>query len=881
MRLAYRLSLVACLSLAVAAFWFAPALLSLDQVGLETLAGIAQLGVPTVAAIGCFVAARRSEGDDRVAWRSFGIGATLYLVGNVAYAYFALTGTVPPFPSPIEAFYLLMALVFAHGMFAYAKVRSRVGRTELLNFILIYCAVTLASLFGLGNSLGQSVLSPFGTIVGFLYPALWFSAAASGLISLLLYDHGRKAFPLALMVLAVLAESAADYSYVLALMDGTYQLGGISQLLWVASALLIAGAALDQIVLSRSEEPAAEVRRRPIRGGVQAAVPAAAVGTILLFGSFTGALGSGAYVWLSAALAVIFAIVTGFREHWIIHTQRALRNEVEGSRADLEKSQERIRSVLESTSDNVLVLDHDWNVAYFNQRAMQTIAQPDTLRIGVSIWELFPNAATSGEGDRYKAAVASREPVEFEHYLPDEDIWVGINAYPTPDGISIFFRDITAQRRAREEIAHMARHDPLTGLGNRLLFQEMLSQALSSGQPVATLMLDLDHFKEVNDTLGHPVGDAVLIETARRLRSCLRPQDSIARLGGDEFAVIVAGYSGRTELLRLSQRLLDSAMAPHLIDGLTVRVGASAGIAMAVLGKDDADRVFKNADIALYIAKTEARGTSCFFDPTMEAQLQQRQALRADLTEALSRNQFELVYQPLVDLQRDRVCGFEALLRWRHPVQGMVPPSVFIPIAEDSGLMTAIGDWVLKAACEEASSWPNDISVAVNLSPKQFGDTTLADKIAMILDTTGCAPQRLEVEITESVLLKDDNANLLTLRRLRELGIRIALDDFGTGYSSLGYLQRFPFSKIKIDRSFIDGLPDNDESQAIVRSVIGLGKALGMRVTAEGVETEAQLEWIRGGCDEAQGYLLSRPVSPDRIAGLIAEMHHGGKRLAS
>lgn len=878
MGLVPRLAIFACFSILIAAFWLVPA----GSTDMASVIGALQLAGSGIAAGCCFLAAARSREDDRKAWRAFGLGSTLYLIGNLGYMVVSMLGIDPGFPSLLEAIFLAMALVFASGMFSYAKLRGRISRIDLLNFILIYCAVTLASLFGLANGLGQSILSPLGTLVGFLYPALWLSVAASGCISLLLYDHGRKAFPLMLMVIALFAEAGADYRYVLALMDGTYQLGGSTQLLWMVSTALIAWAGLDHTALAKSGMPEGEpLRRRTDRGIAQATVPAMAVATILLAGSATGALGSGPYAWLSGAMAAIFAVVTGLREHWIIQTQRQLRAVVEKGRVDIERNRERIRSVLESTNDSVLVVDHDWKVIYFNRRLVQIIKEhPENLHIGASIWELFPRAETTGEAAQYRKAVETGQPVEFELFLPDQRMWLGINAYPTPDGLSIFTRDISESRRVREEINHMAHHDPLTGLGNRLLFQEVLAQAMASGNSVATMVLDLDHFKEVNDTLGHPVGDAVLIETARRLQACARPQDTLARLGGDEFAVIVAGYKGRTELITLAQRFIDAAIEPHQIEGLTVRVGASAGIAMAVAGRDDAAQVFKNADIALYIAKSDARGAYCFFEPSMEAGMQQRQALRADLAAALDRNEFELEFQPLVDLKRGKVCGFETLVRWRHPIQGPISPAVFIPLAEDSGLMIGIGDWVLRQACLEAQKWPTDISLAVNLSTKQFGDAALADKIAAILEFTGFAPERLELEITESVLLKDDKANLLTLRKLRQLGIRIALDDFGTGYSSLGYLQRFPFSKIKIDRSFIDGLPDNDESQAIVRSVIGLGQALGMRVTAEGVETQAQLDWVRNGCDEAQGYLLSRPVTPAQIAGVIAEIDGGRRQLA-
>jgi len=460
--------------------------------------------------------------------------------------------------------------------------------------------------------------------------------------------------------------------------------------------------------------------------------------------------------------------------------------------------------------------------------------------------------------------------VRFELFVEDRAVWLGIEAYPTSDALSIFFRDISEQRRTREEMRHMAQHDSLTGLANRALFNQRLSEALAGEGNVAVLLLDLDHFKEVNDTLGHPVGDTVLLGTASRLRRCVGQGDTVARLGGDEFAVIVTGYAEVAEVRRLAKRIIDAANKPHEVAGEAVLVGASAGISLS--GTRDPERLLKEADIALYVAKGEARGSFRIFEPAMEAGLNERQALRADLRLGLERNEFELHYQPIVDLKRGKVCGFEALLRWRHPRHGMIPPDRFIPLAEETGLILAIGDWVLNTACAEAAHWPEHISIAINLSTRQFRDNNLVDMISHALDRSGLAPSRLELEITESVLLKDSRANLITLRRLRENGIRIALDDFGTGYSSLGYLQRFPFSKIKIDRSFTSGLPQSEESQAIVRSVIGLGQALGMRVTAEGVENAAQLDWIRSGCDEAQGFFLSKPVPPDRVPELIERL---------
>ncbi len=879
MKPAYRIAIAGCYAAAMALFWFGPGLLGLDVEGRLYWAAAAQLGGPLVAAVFCAMAAWRSHDGDRTAWLCFAAGASIYVLGNLCYLYWGVIGYDPVFPTWPDAAYFVMAMCFAAGIVSYGRLRARTNPVQVQNFILIYCAIALASLMLLHPAIAASQLNAQGTTLAFLYPALWFSVAVSGLLSVLIYDQGRKSFAMWLLILGFGAEAAADVRYVLALMDGTYQLGGLTQMLWVASAGLVGWAGLEQMAVASGGPVALPRRRSRSRSVAQAVVPAAAVGVVLVTAALTGALAHGPYMWVAAVLAVVFSVVAGFREHWVIQFQRQLRGDAEESRERLTQSEARLTRVLESTSESVLVLDHDWNVAYYNHRAKQTIGKPQLLRIGISVWELFPNAATSGEGDHYKRAVATGEPAEFEIFVEDRQVWLDIHAYPSQDGLSIFFRDVSDRKRAHDEIVHMAHHDALTGLGNRLMFQTRLAAAIGDGQDVTVLLIDLDHFKEVNDTLGHPVGDAVLIRTAERLRDCLPAGTTIARLGGDEFAVILVNEESRYDVGLLASRILDVASAPYLIEGQSVRVSACIGIAVGSL-HEPPDEVFRDADIALYAAKSDMRGGFRFFEPAMEVSLQQRQSLRADLAMALERGEFHLVYQPLVDTRTGAVSGFEALLRWGHPQRGPIPPDVFIPVAEESGLIVPIGEWVLRTAAAEACNWADGITIAVNLSPRQFADGDLAPLVERVLAETGLPAQRLEIEITESVQLTGSNSNVETLQRLRNLGVRIALDDFGTGFSSLAYLQRFAFSKIKIDRSFVSGLPESGESRAIVRSVIGLGRALGMRVTAEGVETEGQFDWVKDDCDEAQGYYLSRPVPAAEIAGLVARLEEDVPRRA-
>jgi diguanylate cyclase (GGDEF)-like protein len=457
----------------------------------------------------------------------------------------------------------------------------------------------------------------------------------------------------------------------------------------------------------------------------------------------------------------------------------------------------------------------------------------------------------------------------------------------TPDGRSIHIvnepladggwvathEDITERRRAEERITHLAHYDALTDLPNRALFHEQLKRELPHIAPdrqLAVLYIDIDEFKRVNDSLGHLIGDELLKSMAASLNACAQESDFVARLGGDEFAIVQTGVRNRTEVVDLVNRIFEAIRAPYECLGHQVTTDASIGIALAPRDGTDVDQILKNADLAMYAAKSAGRHTYRFFEPAMDAQVRARRVLEMDLRQAISDGDLEVYYQPCLNLQDNRITACEALLRWQHHERGMISPAEFVPIAEETGLINPIGEWVLTTACMEAVKWPDDISLAVNVSPVQFKSGTLALKVIAALASSGLAASRLELEITEAVLIRDDDAALAILHQLRAIGVRIALDDFGTGYSSLSYLKRFPFDKIKIDRCFITDIAEPEGSAGIVQAVVNIAAERHMTTTAEGVETSQQQELLRAlGCSEMQGYLFSAPKPAAEIERLL------------
>jgi diguanylate cyclase (GGDEF)-like protein len=559
--------------------------------------------------------------------------------------------------------------------------------------------------------------------------------------------------------------------------------------------------------------------------------------------------------------------------------ERMLRTEVKAH-----QKTEQLRLTLDHMNQGIMLVTRDHQIPIINERCAQLLElPPQTIENPPRFDDLFKGAG----GGVVEGMIPSPQAVldlagagrmsVCECRTTNGKV-IEVRSECLPDGSVLHtFADITKRCEAEAHIARLAAEDPLTGLPNRRVFSAALDQI--SGQRLASqqntefavLFLDLDRFKAVNDTLGHRIGDLLLQEVAKRLESSLGSNSVLARLGGDEFAVIVPTFVSRVALEASALRLAKAVSEPYEIDGHRVCTNVSIGIAVGPGDGESVDDLLMAADLALYAVKASGRGAYRFYDKSMNEELSHRRQIEMDLREAVARNELSLHYQPIIDLQRNVVTGFEALARWRHPVRGMIPPGMFITVAEDTGLILPLGEWALTEACRRANEWPSHLRISVNLSPVQFSAPNLYDTIAGTLAASGLAPDRLELEITERIFMENSERTLAILHQLKDLGVRISMDDFGTGYSSLSYLRSFPFDKIKVDRTFVSGLTEGDEHAAIVRAVVSLARALGMMTTAEGVETSDQQRSVAAlGCDEAQGFLFSAPVPVEKVPEILA-----------
>jgi diguanylate cyclase (GGDEF)-like protein len=581
-------------------------------------------------------------------------------------------------------------------------------------------------------------------------------------------------------------------------------------------------------------------------------------------------------VGVASLSALIVAVIL-----WLIIRQLSRQHHLSQRRLALEK--QRLDTAVNNMTQGLLFFDSAQRLVICNQRYVEMFGvSREVIKPGCTFRDLLLHRQQTGtftdDVDEYCNYIDGKlaEGEAFQRILVTADgRSIQVLYQPLADGGWVTtLEDFTERKQAEERIAHLAHYDPLTDLPNRALFRDHLERELrkiSRGGQLAVLYIDIDEFKSVNDSLGHPVGDELLKTVASRLARCVRECDFVARLGGDEFAIVQTAVKTPSDVMDLVIRIFEAVRAPAECLGHQLVTDASIGIALAPRDGTDLDQLLKNADLAMYGAKSDGRRTYRFFERDMDARVRARRTLELDLRRAIADGEFEIEYQPVVDLGSGAVSGCEALLRWRHPRRGMIPPAEFIPVAEDTGLIGQLGEWVLNEACAEAARWPDHVRLAVNVSPVQFRNHTLALHVASALAASRLDANRLELEITEAVLIRDDEAALAILHQLRAIGVRIALDDFGTGYSSLSYLQRFPFDKIKIDRCFVDDLGDPGGSSSIVQAVVNIATARHMTTTAEGVETEAQREALRAlGCTEMQGWLFSKAVPAAEIRRMLA-----------
>jgi diguanylate cyclase (GGDEF)-like protein len=552
--------------------------------------------------------------------------------------------------------------------------------------------------------------------------------------------------------------------------------------------------------------------------------------------------------------------------------------------ARFEQQANRFDVALNNMSHGLCMLDPQDRLQVWNERFLELLnLKQSSIHVGMRLPWLLRHSIKAGN---HRGKTPKTVFNEFAQGLrqaryeqvqtsPDGEKVIALSRRIMADGGSVvILEDITERKRAQERINYLARYDELTGLANRTQFREeigsMLSAARRRESHIALHLIDLDRFKTINDTLGHPVGDKLLIEVASRLRAVIRPGDMITRFGGDEFVIVQTRAEHRQDAETLAQRIVKAIADPFEIDGHRIDIGASIGIALASADGTDVDQLLKKADMALYAAKRGGRGNHQFFAAEMEEAIQVRRTLELDMREALASNQFGIVFQPLVDLQTGKATACEALVRWYHPLRGTILPSIFIPVAEETGMIIELGQRILELACVEASSWPNNIKVSVNLSPVQFKNPSLVLHVASALAKSGLRAQRLDLEITERLLLEESEETLIAMQQLKDLGVNMSLDDFGTGYSSLNYLRKFPFSKIKIDQSFIRDKDTERDARAIIKAVANLGASMEKVVVAEGIETEEQMNMVkRLGCHEGQGYFFGAPMTGEEVAAKL------------
>ena len=855
----------------------------------QSLCNIGTVLMSLAASVACLARARQAHNGMRRSWIAIGSGSLCYAAGEAVWTWTeSVRGQEVQFPSLPDVGYLGMVPLMAAGLLMLPVARQSAANRvrSVADGLLIATSLLLISwifvikpllIEGSDSVLGRYVLLAYPVTDVVLVTIVFYALA-------MLRRGGQDSGPLVLIGAAVVLLGVTDSVYAFVALDGSYASGTVLDVGWFASFALILLAARrpDRAPLDTPRDDTAD--KQPFA----TLLPYAAVVLALLVSVFWRARGGGdAFASWSRSLLILLIVcrqlLTLLENR---HLTRNLELRVATRTAELQVSEQRFEALVQQSSDSVALISADSTVRYQSESVERLFGYPAALLIGRKVIEVVGPVT----GPQIAAAMESligqpHATTVIEVVMPHrngqrrlaEMTITNLLDEPSVNGFVLNTRDIHDEKELQDQLVHTAYHDGLTGLASRALFRERLAEvyALSARHAdVAVLFLDLDGFKEVNDSLGHAAGDQLLVQVAERLNRSVRDGDLVARFGGDEFAVLITSIIAMADAETVAHRIIAALGEPFHIGGRVQHIGASIGLASAG-DAADIEHLQRNADLAMYRAKAAGGAGLARYDPRMHDQLVDRLALEADLRSALERDELTLHYQPTVDLGTGEVIGFEALVRWRHPTRGLVMPMDFIGIAEATGLIVPLGRWVLAEACRQAVAWgagtTREFKMAVNVSVRQFDHCDLAAVVADVTAETGMPLGQLCLEMTESVLLSDTDENLTQLLRLKALGVTLAMDDFGTGYSSLAYLRRYPMDVLKIDRSFVDRLGGDAEDAALVHTIVRLGRSLGMRTVAEGIENAVQLTALREmGCDFAQGYYLSRPL-PAAEAGRVLQ----------
>jgi diguanylate cyclase (GGDEF)-like protein/PAS domain S-box-containing protein len=828
------------------------------------------------------------ENRTRWAWRLIGLAALIRAIGNWQGFYFEVVAhsKAAAFWSSIP--YIAYYPVLVCGVLLF-PLKHHKGKSWM-TFWLDVGTVML----GAGMIIWYFLLRPFSAsthydLIDFISSLVY---PVGDLVSIfcvttvLLRKPDRKiSRALKVLICSICCTAAGDLAFGYAMLQDSYRDGGYIDGIFLVSFYLMALSAHDQYLDSKTLPAGKRRWKRHHRALVWFPYLGIAIGYgLLLFMAYaqTESQNTSVNVFIFGAIGlttlVVFRQITAVRENVQMLAREAAR-----------KNELRFRALVQHSSDVILILDKTATIRFVSSSVEKIWGYQDQNLIGTKLKEYLHPEDTSYALSFFAEAISHTgitSPTEWRirhtdgSWLYVESIGNNLLRDPDVNGIVINSRDINERKTLEERLIHQAFHDPLTGLANRALFRNRVEHALarawSRNEPIAVLFLDLDNFKNINDSLGHTEGDYLLKILAQRLEGCLRAGDTAARLGGDEFAILLQDSAQTAQVVKVAERILQTVGSPFFLRGKEVFIGVSIGIAGSHTGCDEADVLLRNADVAMYVAKNRGKGRYEIFEPSMHEAALDRLEFEAALRRAVDAKEFRLHYQPIVEFQSGQVVGLEALVRWNHPHRGLIPPDKFIPLAEETGLIVPLGQWVLEEACRQFQSWQkrfphqDSLTITVNLSGRQLQQKDLADAISKALEDSGLSPQKLILEITESVMMQDTQITLNKLRELKALGIRLAIDDFGTGYSSLSYLQRFPIDVLKIDRSFIRIINKGSEESALVQAIITLAKTLQLRIIAEGIEGIEQKERLQQlGCEFGQGFLFAKPKTPEEIEELF------------